>query len=461
MIKKGILGLGVCAMIFFSHNGLSAQTWTKLPNSGKYIKKLYSPIASPQILVSCSDDDTLNLDKMYPFEYAVLGNGYLYSDDGGNNFHKKKLDSVSVFDIKRSVSNPNKWFAAVRYIDAGGVIVSSDNGETWNIKDKKCSSSSQITSIEENKFAENNFYYSSIDTPEGLSSATNGFENCIPNKTLNIQSRCISSSQIQPGLVFAGADAVYSDGVYHSSDSGKTWSKYESGLEGLRILCVKASSLNAGLVFAGADSAWNYGTQKFFVGKGIYVSQDTGRTWHRIGAIGSRVFDIQEHPQNPRHLAAAANTEGVFISSAAGFYWEQKNNGLPLNVNVRNVCIPNNKPDESGFICYAGTYGDGVYKSNPVKTDVENNGDLNIDLQAYPAPFEDRINLNWNNPKAGDCTIEIANSIGEKAFSISSFKNSGLQTVNLVLDNSLSAGAYLLTVKTTYFQTSKVIIKSR
>jgi photosystem II stability/assembly factor-like uncharacterized protein len=71
----------------------------------------------------------------------------------------------------------------------------------------------------------------------------------------------------------------------------------------------------------------------------IYMSTDTGRTWRPVGAAGKRVFDLAQHPTNPKYMVAACDSGSVFFSGSWGYGWEEYSHGLPEDISVRVVAI--------------------------------------------------------------------------------------------------------------------------
>ncbi|HPD34121.1 MAG TPA: T9SS type A sorting domain-containing protein, partial [Candidatus Kapabacteria bacterium] len=83
--------------------------------------------------------------------------------------------------------------------------------------------------------------------------------------------------------------------------------------------------------------------------------------------------------------------------------------------------------------------------------------DANMLLIAYPAPFNDKINIiaEFDNQTSG--TIEISNLIGQKVYSE---KFSNLKNIDKPLYlNNISSGIYILTIYTNQGAISQTIIK--
>src|SRR5580658_3526973 len=119
----------------------------------------------------------------------------------------------------------------------------------------------------------------------------------------------LAVSPSNPDIVYAGmgeacvrGDASYGDGVYKSTDAGKTWTHV--GLEATRSIArVRVHPKNPDLVYVAAfGDPWGPSAER-----GVYRSKDGGRTWKKIlfrteqaGAI-----DLLMDPVNPDVLYAS------------------------------------------------------------------------------------------------------------------------------------------------------------
>jgi len=205
---------------------------------------------------------------------------------------------------------------------------------------------------------------------------------------------------------------------------------------------VLASSENPAIVLCGVDTVLNL-SKKYYQGRGIFASLDTGRTWFPIGASNYRVFELAEHPLYPRHIAAACDLGGVFISSATGFFWDQMSSGLPENVPIRSVAVPNWDVTENGFIAFAGTEGQGIYKSQRVYTSVE---DRFVSINSvYPNPATDRISISFEIKEITRLKIELYDLLGNsKAVLFDDIPSSSSFNASLLLPQDIADGCYFI-----------------
>ena len=180
-------------------------------------------------------------------------------------------------------------------------------------------------------------------------------------------------------------DLSVGDGIYRSSDAGKTWTHL--GLrDGQQIPAIAVDPGDANRVFA-AVLGHPYGPN---VERGIFRSTDGGKTWEKVlykdeNTGGS---DVVIDPKNPQVVYAslwderlgpweddneyATTNGGLFKSTDGGTTWKQLTNGLPNDLVQINVAIAASNPQrlyatlatkEEGS-GYATDKGLGVYRSD-------------------------------------------------------------------------------------------------
>jgi photosystem II stability/assembly factor-like uncharacterized protein len=161
----------------------------------------------------------------------------------------------------------------------------------------------------------------------------------------------IAVAPSNPSIVYVGTgeadmrDSIaFGDGMYKSTDAGKTWSHI--GLETTRqIGRVAVSPRDPNLVFVAA-LGHVYGPNP---DRGVYRSRDGGATWQKVLYKDDRsgAIDVVFDPSNPNTVYAAlwavqrppwfiyapANLpgSGVYKSTDGGSNWTQLTNGLPVD----------------------------------------------------------------------------------------------------------------------------------
>lgn len=158
----------------------------------------------------------------------------------------------------------------------------------------------------------------------------------------------IAVSESDPNIVIAGmgehaARGVMTsmgDGVYKSTDAGKTWSHI--GLDRTRhISDVIIHPTNPEIIFVAAQGA-QYGET---VERGIYRSTDGGMSWEKVLFVDQKTgaSSLSMDMNNPRILYAAmwqhrrypwtmesgGEKSGLYKSVDGGTTWEQMKEGLP------------------------------------------------------------------------------------------------------------------------------------
>jgi photosystem II stability/assembly factor-like uncharacterized protein len=152
-----------------------------------------------------------------------------------------------------------------------------------------------------------------------------------------------------PDIVYAGfgescfrGNIIQGDGVYRSSDAGKTWT--HAGLETTEVISkLRVHPTNPDLVYA-AVLGHSYEAHP---DRGVYRSKDGGKTWERVLFRDDRsgAIDLSMDPKNPDVLFAAlwqvyrtpwsmesgGPGSGLFKSTDGGTTWTEitKNAGLP------------------------------------------------------------------------------------------------------------------------------------
>jgi photosystem II stability/assembly factor-like uncharacterized protein len=143
------------------------------------------------------------------------------------------------------------------------------------------------------------------------------------------------------GESFIRSHVSLGDGIYKSTDAGKTWKRM--GLEKTgRIGRIAIDPRNPDVVFAAALGTC-YGPQQE---RGIYRTTDGGKSWERVLFVDENTgaSDLAMDPNNPRILVAGTwqidiktwgrksggHGSGVFLSRDGGTTWKRlTGHGLP------------------------------------------------------------------------------------------------------------------------------------
>ena len=179
-------------------------------------------------------------------------------------------------------------------------------------------------------------------------------------------------------------DLSVGDGIYRSTDAGKTWTHL--GLQrGEQIPALVIDPTNPNRLFA-AVLGHPYGPNEE---RGIFRSDDGGKTWKKVLYKDDRTggSDVILDPKNPRIVYAslweetlgpwedansyAGTKGGLFKSIDGGTTWKQLTKGLPDNLVQINVAIAASNPQRLYATLqtktgggYASSKGLGVYRSD-------------------------------------------------------------------------------------------------
>jgi len=130
-----------------------------------------------------------------------------------------------------------------------------------------------------------------------------------------------------PGVFYFGGVA---GGVWKTNDAGQYWENVSDGFfESASVGALAVAPSDSNVIYAGMGEA----TIRIDVshGDGVYRSTDAGRTWHHLGLAPTRhIGEIQVHPTDPDTVYVAAlghasvdNPErGLYRSTDGGQNWE-------------------------------------------------------------------------------------------------------------------------------------------
>ena len=174
----------------------------------------------------------------------------------------------------------------------------------------------------------------------------------------------IAVAESDPNVVFVGMGehAVrgvmthHGDGVYKSTDAGKTW-KHMGLAATQHIARVVVHPKNADLVYVAAQGAL-YGPS---TERGVYKSSDGGRTWTLVLSANDRTgaAELSMDATNPRILYAAlweygrqpwkvtsgGPGSGLYKSVDAGDTWERLTDGLPTEMGKMAIAVSRSNPE--------------------------------------------------------------------------------------------------------------------
>ena len=175
----------------------------------------------------------------------------------------------------------------------------------------------------------------------------------------------VAVSESDPNVVYVGMGehAVRGvmtspgDGVYKSTDAGKTWKKI--GLDQTQhISRIIINPTNPNLVLVAAQGALYAPSQQ----RGIYKSADGGTTWKNVlfvndktGAAelsmdmtNSRILyaAMWEHGRLPWKVISGGPGSGLYKSTDSGETWEKMKEGLPTEMGKMSIAVSHSNPEK-------------------------------------------------------------------------------------------------------------------
>lgn len=175
----------------------------------------------------------------------------------------------------------------------------------------------------------------------------------------------VAVAESDPNLVFAGMGehaprgvmTSYGDGVYKSTDAGKTWVK--AGLDLTRsISYIRIHPKNPDIVYVAAQGAL-YGPG---ADRGVYRSTDGGTSWKKVLYVDENTgcADLSMDMNNPRILYAAmwdyrrtpwqmrsgGKGSGLYKSTDGGDTWVKLENGLPKELGKMSISVSRANSDK-------------------------------------------------------------------------------------------------------------------
>ena len=189
----------------------------------------------------------------------------------------------------------------------------------------------------------------------GLWKTTDGGENWIPVTDGQITSSSVGAaavSETNPDIVFIGTgescirgNIMPGDGVYKSTDAGKTWT-HVGFRDAQNIARVRIHPTNPDIVFVAAFGHYGAPNEE----RGLYKSTDGGKTWQRklFRDNKTAAVDLSIDRRNPNvmyaslweayrleyQMSSGGPGSGLFKSTDGGETWTEitRNPGLPAGV---------------------------------------------------------------------------------------------------------------------------------
>jgi photosystem II stability/assembly factor-like uncharacterized protein len=174
-----------------------------------------------------------------------------------------------------------------------------------------------------------------------------------------------------------GVMTSYGDGVYRSTDAGKTWKHL--GLELTRhIANIRIHPNNPDVAYVAAQGPLHGSSPD----RGVFRTENGGKTWKRLLYIDENTgcVDLAIDPTNPRILYAAmwehrrlpwkvisgGKGSGLYKSKDGGDTWEKIQEGLPKELGKMSINLAGGNPEKLYLIVESDTEKEqgGLFVSN-------------------------------------------------------------------------------------------------
>lgn len=229
--------------------------------------------------------------------------GIYISKDFGNSWENigwKSAKSFKVLPIESAKGQ--QLFAAA----GNGVLRSTDSGESWKI-----TTGWDITEVLDISTDTTNDSILYAATAYGICKTTD-FGETWEYRNAGLKSTFVDAILVDmnnPDQLFACTDR----GLYISLNRAESWSLW--AFEGLSILAIEQDPIKNNIIYVSVAE------------RGIFKSEDFGRTWNLIsrGLEHSVIFDIAIDKINSSRIYAAAFKEGIYYSDNSGETWERSN----------------------------------------------------------------------------------------------------------------------------------------
>lgn len=167
------------------------------------------------------------------------------------------------------------------------------------------------------------------------------------------------------------------DGVYKSTDAGKTWKKIGLDLT-QHISRIIVHPKNPDIVYVAAQGAL-YSKSKE---RGLYKSTDGGATWKNVLYVDDKTgaAELSMDANNPRIMYAAmwehgrlpwkvisgGTGSGLYKSTDSGETWEKMTEGLPEEMGKMAIAVSRSNPEKVYALIESDSYKEtrGLYVSN-------------------------------------------------------------------------------------------------
>ncbi|TXE11592.1 glycosyl hydrolase [Seonamhaeicola algicola] len=215
----------------------------------------------------------------------------------------------------------------------------------------------------------------------------------------------VAASESNPNIIYVGMGehairgvmTSYGDGVYKSTDAGKTW-KHIGLSKTEQISRIVIHPTNPDIVYVAAQGKYSAPTEE----RGIYKSVDGGKTWKKTLFVntfsGASELSIDmnnpqvlyaalwHHQRTPWKMISGGDGSGLYKSDDAGETWKKLETGLPKALGKLAITVCRSNSDKVYALIESDSETDksGLYVSNNAgKTWKQVSGDNRLTQRAW------------------------------------------------------------------------------
>ncbi|WP_306420505.1 hypothetical protein [uncultured Tenacibaculum sp.] len=168
----------------------------------------------------------------------------------------------------------------------------------------------------------------------------------------------VATSESNPNIIYVGMGehairgvmTSYGDGVYKSTDAGKTW-KHIGLTKTEQISRILIHPTNPDIVYVAAQGKYSSPTSE----RGVYKSIDGGKTWEKtlfvndFSGASELSIDVNNpqilyaalwhHQRTPWKMISGGEGSGIYKSDDAGETWKKIHKGLPKELGKLAVAV--------------------------------------------------------------------------------------------------------------------------
>jgi photosystem II stability/assembly factor-like uncharacterized protein len=350
--------------------------------------------------------------------FLGTGEGIFWSSDKGQNWNNATCANGwahSIFDFTED--SKGRVYASA----ASGVFVSTDKGNLWYmIKDDYMVMQVGIDELD--------YLYITSSTQDGkfkLNKSTDKGQTWIEitpqNKTIDFLSLCVQKSTMI--ILSIGNSLLY------STDGGMTW---EQSAEVDEVLTFN-SIISSNNSIIGNSLYQN-------INKGIFESID-GKSWHKISTIPEVIdFSWLKYNSFSKSVLGYNSIKGIYESDDNGKTWININEGIPDDAQIFDIAT-----GKDGYLYATGSdYKIYRRKSNINSIDEHEKHDKN-EINIYPNPISDYliVEIGYNDLTA--IKIEIFDLNGIKILDVDN-QYQKKNIINISAQN-IQTGPYYLKIQ--------------